>query len=195
MRGNGWYSNDLIDYCWKLNLITRENIKYVLYSSLCIKKDYFHKFIDFVRKDDDLSKKGVNTMVGCFKPKLRENWKTCLINTDRHVAFNHYLKSNACHIDARDINDFTYYQVYEQFLTTREETEAPIYQMILEQKAIELHKLMMIVESKQGVVLDLNTDCVSCVFPNDVLPFEIMDDGINIKNYYYGDNNELPRYK
>ena len=88
MRGNGWYSNELIDYGLELNLITRENIKYVLYSSLCIKKEYFHKFIDFVRKDDDLSKKRVNTMVGCFKLKLRENWKTLLINTDKKVAFN-----------------------------------------------------------------------------------------------------------
>ena len=28
-------------------------------------------------------------------------------------------------------------------------------------------------KSKGGEVLDLNTDCISCSFPNDVLPFDL----------------------
>ena len=51
----------------------------------------------------DISKRGFNTVVGCFKPKIRENWRTLLINTDRNVAFNHFIKNNGCYIDVRNI--------------------------------------------------------------------------------------------
>ena len=50
-----------------------------------------------------------------------------------------------------------------------------------------------LVKSKGGEVLDLNTDCISCSFPNDVLPFDL--EGKNIKGYYFDDNNEVPKYK
>ena len=59
-------------------------------------------------------------------------------------------------------------------------------------EAIELHKLAMLIESKGGKVLDLNTDCISCSFPNDILPFELTD-GKNISGYYY--KNGEPKYK
>lgn len=207
MRGNGWYTPQMIQYCLDVKLISHESIKFVIFASLSIKHDYFNKFIDFIYQDHEISKRGFNTIVGCFKPKIRENWRTLLINTDRNVAFNHYLKSGGCFIDVRNIGeikyideteyigDTTFYQVYQQSLTSREETEAPIYQMILEQEAIELHKLQMIVESKGGVVLDLITDCVSCVFQNDILPFEIMEDGLNVKEYFYDTDRKMPKYK
>ena len=65
--------------------------------------------------------------------------------------------------------------------------------MILEQEAIELHKLSKIIESNNGFILDLSTDCISCVFPN-VLPFQV-DDNNNLKNYYYDNDKEFPKYK
>ena len=76
-------------------------------------------------------------------------------------------------------------------LTTQEETEAPIYNMVLELEAIELYKLSQIIKSKCGKVLDLVTDCVICQFENDILPFEL--DGINIKGFDFAPN--VPKYK
>ena len=32
------------------------------------------------------------------------------------------------------------------------------------------------IKSKGGIVLDLNTDSISCSFPNDVFPFELIDE-------------------
>ncbi len=52
--------------------------------------------------------------------------------------------------------------------------------MVLEQEAIELHRLSKIIENNNGFILDLSTDCISCVFPNE-LPFQV-DDNNNIKN-------------
>ena len=51
--------------------------------------------------------------------------------------------------------------------------------MVLEQEAIELHKLFEIIESNNGFILDLSTDCIACVFPNE-FHFE-EDDKQNIK--------------
>ncbi len=51
------------------------------------------------------------------------------------------------------------------------ETESPIYHRILLEEAIELHKLMKLVELQGGMVLDLNTDVVNCTFPNNEFPF------------------------
>ena len=42
-------------------------------------------------------------------------------------------------------------------------TEKPIYDQILDLEAIVLHKLATLIESKGGQILDLNTDCASCI--------------------------------
>ena len=91
------------------------------------------------------------------------------------------------------MDDEQFYQVFNTFMTETDETEAPIYNQVLELEAIELHRLAKIIESKGGYVLDLNTDCVSAAFPKDILPFTITD--ININDYYYDDAKTLPKYK
>ena len=52
------------------------------------------------------------------------------ITTDRNMAMQHYLEANGCYIDSLDVGDQTYHQVYESFSTERQETEAPIYNMV-----------------------------------------------------------------
>ena len=54
-------------------------------------------------------------------------------------------------------------------MAEKDETEAPIYNQVLELEAIALHELATLVRDNKGTVLDLNTDCVSCVFENDIL--------------------------
>ena len=176
-RGNGWYSLPMIIYGLENKLIIETDIKHVIYSSLTIPKNYYNKFIDYLDGVmGDKSKLAVNSMIGCFKPKVRENWRSLLITTNPNIAYSHFLDKNGCFIDARNIGDNTYYQVYDRYFSNREESEAPIYNQILEQEAIEVHKLKVILESKGGVVLDVNTDCLSCVFPTNESPFKLIND-------------------
>jgi hypothetical protein len=79
-------------------------------------------------------------------------------------------------------------------MSEKQDTEAPLYNQIIDLEAIEVHKLMTIIKEKGGTVLDVSTDCVSAVFPTDELPFELVDD-INIKGYYYDKAEKFPRYK
>ena len=80
-------------------------------------------------------------MIGQFKPKSKTNWRSICITPDINNAFYHYINKTGCFIDNLTIDESSYHLVYEKFTTSYEETEAPIYEMILELEAIELHKL------------------------------------------------------
>ena len=155
MRGNGWYSLPMIMYCLEQKLIIESDIKHVIYSSLTIPKNYNNRFIEYLDGViGDKYKSAVKSMIGCFEPKVRENWRSLQITTNPNIAFTHFLDKNDCFIDTRKIGYNTFYQVYNRFFSNREETEAPIYNQILEQEAIEVHKLKRVLENKGGVILD-----------------------------------------
>jgi hypothetical protein len=65
------------------------------------------------------------------------------------------------------------------------ETESPIYNQIVQMENILLHEMITMIQNKGCRVLDVNTDCVYCEFPDDQLPFELVDNNIN--SYYWGD--------
>ena len=54
---------------------------------------------------------------------------------------------------------------------------------------------MKLIRAHKGVLLDLSTDCVSCVFPKDVFPFTMEDDNVNVKGFYYDEAQTQPKYK
>ena len=196
LRGNGWYYQPMIEYCLLNNIITESNIKYVIYSSLTVPYNYYNEFIKYLYDTlDDKSKLSVNTMIGMFKPKPRENWKSILITDQPNIAFHHYLDKKGCFISSRPIGDKHYYQVYNNYFTDKDETEAPIYNQILELEAIEMHKLITLIRSRNGIVLDVATDCVSCVFPNNINPFTVKEDSITIDGFYYDDEQTVNKYK
>ena len=192
LRGNGWYSQPMIKYCLSNKIIKDSDIKYVIYAGCEIKHNHFNELIDHYYKslgkynNDNLKfdKFAVNTMIGQFKPKSKTHWRSICVTPDINNAFYHYLSKSGCFIDNLTIDESNYHLVYEKFTTSYEETEAPIYEMILELEAIELHKLSEIIKSKGGVVLDLITDCVTCRFSHNVSPFTSKDN-INIDGYEF----------
>jgi predicted DNA-binding protein (UPF0278 family) len=73
LRCNGWYYQPLIEYCLNNNIITKDDIKYVIKSSLSIPSNYFDEFIQFCRSNlDEYAKIAVNSIIGNFKPAKRE---------------------------------------------------------------------------------------------------------------------------
>ena len=92
LRGNGWYSHAMIDYVLGKNIITKENISYVVYSSLTAPKDYFNKFIDYIYgMNDGYEKLKVNSTLGSLKPAARECFRTIAIGTDPNNIYYHYI--------------------------------------------------------------------------------------------------------
>ena len=136
-------------------------------------------------------------MVGNFKPNMekREDWKSICITQNEAEAFYHYIKNKGCFISTFyvDGDKKQYYQVYEQQNCINVETEAPLYHQVLQQEQFELYKLMQLIQSKGGTVIDLNTDAVACYFPDNKVPFEF--DGINVIGHYWENNNQEYKYK
>ena len=58
---------------------------------------------------------------------------------------------------------------------------------------ILIHKLKVLIESQNGVVIGLNTDACTCIFPDDKFPFKMLDNE-NLDGYFY-DESEEPMYK
>ena len=55
--------------------------------------------------------------------------------------------------------------------------------------------MINIIRDKDCLVLDVNTDSVSFISRKNTLPFELEDDGINIKGYYFDDAQIVHKYK
>ena len=66
--------------------------------------------------------------------------------------------------------------------------------MTLELEIINLYELVQEVRRLNGVVLDVNTDCIVCTFFKNQPPFTIDQDG-NIEGYYYDNEKKVPKYK
>ena len=51
MRGNGWYYHPLVAHCLDHSIITRHDIKYVIYASSTLKHDHYSGFIEYCNKN------------------------------------------------------------------------------------------------------------------------------------------------
>ena len=197
MRGNEWYSRPMIKKCLEDELITHTNIKYYVKSSLHVSSSYYNEFIDlcYDTLPEEFKKLAVNVMIGKLKPNLnkQQQWKSVCMTSNSCEAYNQFLLNHGCFIEIININDVKYFHVYKELLKSNIETEKPIFDQILDLEAIELYELSKLIKSKGGIVLDLNTDCISCTFPNDILPFELNDK--NILGYYFDADKKIPKYK
>jgi len=191
----------MIDYCLQNNIINLDDIKYCVQCLVTIPCDYYNEFIDYCyeKLDEDYKKLSINMMIGGFKPNLNKHvqWASVCITSSTCEAYHQYLQHKGCFIEIIKVNDIKYFHVYKELEKSNMETEKPIYDQIMDIEAIELHKLATLIESKKGTVLDLNTDCVTCTFENNIFPFEL-DKNNDIKGYYYrmcSDDYNIPMYK
>jgi hypothetical protein len=108
-------------------------------------------------------------------------------------AFNTYLNNKDCFIDVKTINNTKYYHTFEKVFNTTLEIESLIYNQILQQEQIELHKLGELIKAHPGIILDYNTDAINCVFPENKFPFELMED-IQSNGHYWVKSNKVNKY-
>ncbi len=135
-------------------------------------------------------------MIGNFKPNLnkRERWNSKTFTSNSCEAFNTYLNIKGCFIYVKTTNNTKYCHTLEKIFNTNLETESPIYNQILQQEQIELHKLGELVKAHSGVILDYNTDAINCVFPENKFPFELVED-MQLNGHYCDKSNKVYKYK
>jgi 5-methylcytosine-specific restriction enzyme A len=247
LRGNGWYYHSLVQYCLDNNIITKNNIKYVIYSSSTVKHDYYNGFINYcndhilnydqiqeyynTRTDENINFEGapqedetcinlnddgeyekiyvvknkcvlsdykkscINSMIGGFKPNTQKkvNWRSVHVTESKIEALQYSLQYEGSFMSSFVSNNKLFFHVFAPSKTTNIETERPLYDQIVQQEAMELHRLKTLVESKGGIVTDINTDAITCTFPDDKFPFDLIDE----KNldYYWDELKTVPKYK
>ena len=198
MHGNGLYSYPIVKYCLDLNLIKPEDIKYCCIASLQIESTHFNNFIHHCREtlDEKRSKLAINSMIGSFAMDTETSlWKCLAITEDVNEAFSLFLSEKASFVDTNTSSRGRFYSVFKEINSINLETEKPIYNMIMDLEAIELHKLSQIIESNGGQVLDLKTDCIRCSFENEH-PFKLIEnDKTNIDGYFFDEECKVPKYK
>lgn len=162
MRGNGWYTWPMVDYCLSKHLIMPDEIKYSLLSSFSLANDYYTAFIDNVlEKFGDVSKLAINSFIGCMA-RLNAEKSNVYITTNVQEACYAYFKNGSYYEKHGEL-----YFVHSSVKSQLEENRLPINHQILDIEAVELHKLACLVEKAKGRVLGLNTDCVICEFDTE----------------------------
>lgn len=197
-RGNGLYQYPTIKYALEMDYITNKNIKFVIPSGQIIPYDYYNEFINHVDQNfPEHSKLMINSMIGAFNVKDREIWISKKVTTCPNEAFKLADTNEHIYMDVRRCNEKQFYELIEVRNLVTDETEKPIYDMIIELEIIELDKLKNIIKSKGGVCLDTNTDSLTFCFKGDVLPFDIVEiDGKkNIDGYFWNENKNTYKYK
>jgi hypothetical protein len=199
LHGNGWYVFPVVDFCLKNNIITSDQIKFTVQASLSVPGSYFNEFIDYCYTAfGSLAKLSINGMIGCFNINIHRNTitKTIGIVKKSFDCYSHYFMNfnTSRFVNALTINDDTYYHMFEDIERTNMETESPIYNQIVQIENVMINEMMQMIQNAGGKVLDLNTDCCSCVFPNDVFPFTV-DSNNNIVGQYFDGYQLVPKYK
>ncbi len=109
-------------------------------------------------------------------------------------AYNTFVNHQGCFIDVKTINDEKHYHTFKKSYSTNLKIESPIYNQILQQEQIELHKLSQHIKSHSGIILDYNTDAINCAFPDNIFPFELVE-AIQINGHYWDKANKVYKYK
>ena len=115
----------------------------------------------------DYKKACINSMIGAFKPNLNNHskWSSTIITSCILEALRNAIEKVESFIDTFwDNDDHSFYHVLSPHKVGKVENERPLYDQIVQQEIIELHKLKMLVENKGGKNTDLNTDTITCTF-------------------------------
>jgi hypothetical protein len=143
----------------------------------------------------DYKKSCINSMIGGFKPNTQKKqiWTSVIVTQSKIEALQHAMEYEGSFMSSFVSDNKLFFHVFKPSKTTNIETERPLYDQIVQQEAMELHKLKTLVESKGGIVTDINTDAITCTFPDDKFPFDLIDEK-NINGYSL-QSQSLPQVK
>lgn len=165
-RGCGWYCQPLVLYGLENGMIKSSDIQLEFIPSFKKSKHYLRDKINMLLEafscEPNLQKLAVNAFIGCLgqmkqnssysKYSLSENTaSTWLVGADNNKKV--FIKSHC------QDNNILYEGIFSQKIKM-ETTAYPIYSMILQMEAIELHKLETIIHKNGGYILDRNTDAI-----------------------------------
>jgi DNA replication protein DnaC len=188
-RGDGWYLEPLIVYGLENNLININDIKMEFTPSKTLKPTYFQENINTLLNAFEcvpsLQKMSVNAYIGCMG-KLKRTACFSKFSLDIYEASNWIANKNKdVFILTRKLESETilYEGIHSEEIIS-ECTAYPVYSMILQMEAMELHKLENVIIENGGKILDRNTDAIRYTAKEEIDLFnEHWDDEKTILKY------------
>jgi hypothetical protein len=191
LRGNGWYSQPMVEYTLENNLITTDNIKAELLPSMKLPNTHFQKPIETLLRafesEPTLQKLSINSMVGLFgrTKQTASHTKFSLCPYEASTWWGDKLSKSDVFIRTYDLEDQKLYQGIFSENIQIESTKYPLYKQTLEMEAIELHRLETIIKRKGGKIMDRNTDAIRYTRDTEI--------GFNL--YYWDDAKTVHKYQ
>lgn len=188
LRGCGWYCEALVHHCLLFHIITVEDIWYEFIPSNKLPANYFCERIDFIIdsfEDKQLQKLAINALIGCWgiQKKISSHTKFSLAEDE---ASQWFVENNNIFINSHDLGDnITLFEgCYENQIAV-DDNAYPLYSMILQMEAIELHKLELWIHHNKGIPLERNTDAILYQRETE----------IDMTGYCWDDELKTPKYQ
>lgn len=190
----------MVKYCLESKVITKDQVKWKIVSSIALKPNYFNKSIDqLLLLPSNLKKLGPNVLTGCMGSSSFTFTKT-MFTDDFRQASTKYIEATTAlegvvglkksNVTIHEIEgEKKLYQVNQTEKYEKDIANNMVYHLILDLEAIELHKLKTLVERHGGQVTYLNTDACECWFDSKDLK------GLDIAQYFWDNAQKIPKYK
>lgn len=165
LRGNGWYSAPLVQYCLDNDIINLHNIKYQYIPSMKMSSVYFKNFLNSLKIENKKIYKNVaNSLVGYFG--IRKSQHINVSYTSNKYEASNIKNKNKEQYNFKNDNSHIFnvegmkkmYEVISVNEVEKNGNYLPFYFYIMDLEAVELHKMSKIIEKRGGVVKELNTD-------------------------------------
>lgn len=191
-RGCGWYCEPLVKYGLENNLIDVNNILLEFIPSKTQKNDYLQnnilKLLEAFSSEVDLQKLCINAYIGLMgRTKQTSSHSRFTLSeeeasswwTEKCEEFKVFIKNHSL-----DNGVILYEGIFSKDVIA-EGTKYPIYSMILQMEALELHKLENLIICNGGEILDRNTDAIRYKGANKM----------NIQNFYWDEEQTIKKYR
>lgn len=191
-RGCGWYFEPLVQYGLDNGFIVSNDIKLEFLPSKKLPADHLQKpiteLLNSFSCEPELQKLCINAFIGLMGrtkqvasyskfslcPNESSNWFT-----EKHSDYDVFIRNHKL-----DNGHILYEGIFSQSIL-QESTKYPMYAMILQMEAIELHKLETIITDVGGTILDRNTDAIRYSAESEVM----------IDTFFWDDAKTVPKYQ
>lgn len=188
LRGCGWYCEAMVVYCLQHEIISMNEILFEFIPSTKLQPNHFQGPIDFIVNSFEhpkLQKLAINALIGCWG--IQKKFSTYSKFSLAEDEASQWFVDNNVFIKTHRLGDLTLFEgCYENRIAV-DDNAYPLYSMVLQLEAIELHRLESLVIRKNGTPLDRNTDAIR---------YQRAEGEINIEKYYWdGENKQVPKYQ
>lgn len=189
LRGHGFYSLPMIQYCLKHQIIAMEDIKLQFKPSMTIKHDEFKPFVDYILNAfsnyPKAQKIAINSLIGMFGRKNGSFIETMMCDKHNLDDIGHCYEVLHSPYSVNICDQIT--AINSKKCIHKIENHYPIYAQVLDCEAIELHKMCRMIENIGGIPLEIKTDAVNYLEPHD--------NNVKIDDKFWDKEQTIQKYK